>query len=187
MRCQRLQARINRGGLYTEKIVNSHIMQHLKILLDKLHHRAIVEGPFVRLVPEDVILAEVASTMPKELAIKTFLYRHRSMAGNIEKKREALLSLGHQLESRREMIHDKTLEAAIFSILNNMNIRHNNVDPDNTARYREFVAGLEPRELEKWYDRLYQMIVAAFARIDANEDIDAYEANKMLIGASRNV
>ena len=178
-----LQAKITSGGLYTAKLVNSHIIQHLKILLGKLHHKAISEGPFVRLVPEDVIVAEVASKLPKELAIKTFLYRHRSMVGNIEKKREALSSLGHQLESRREMIHDKTLESAIFSILNNMNIRHNNVDPNDANKYREFVARLGPRELEKWYDRLYQMMVAAFARLDTAEDVAVYEANKRLIGA----
>lgn len=178
-----LQARINSGGLYKEKIVNSHIIQHLKILLGKLHHKAILEGSFVRLVPEDVVVAEVASKLPKELAIKTFLYRHRSMVGNIEKKREALSSLGHQLESRREVIHDKTLESAIFSILNNMNIRHNNVDPQDATKYHEFVAKLGPKELEKWYDRLYQMMVAAFARLDAAEDVAVYEANKRLIGA----
>ena len=178
-----LQKRINSAGLYTEKTVNSHIIQHLNILLGKLHHKVVPEGPLVRLVPEDVVVAEVASNLPKELAIKAFLYRHRSMAGNIEKKRESLLSLGHQLESKRGLIHDKTLEAAIFSILNNMNIRHNNVDAENTAKYHEFVAKLESRELEKWYDRLYQMMVAAFARLDTAEDVAVYEANKRLIGA----
>ena len=177
-----LQAIIDSEGLYTEKVVNTHITQHIKILLGKLRHKAIVEGPFVRLVPEDVVVAEVSAKLPKELAIKTFLYRHRSMVGNIEKKREALLSLGHQLESSRDMIHDKSLESAIFSILNNMNIRHNNVDPKDTAKYREFVAKLESKELEKWYDRLYQMMIVAFARLDATEDIAAYEANKKFIG-----
>ena len=178
-----LQKRINGGGLYAEKVANSHISQHLGILLGKLHHKVVVEGPYIRLVPEDTVVAEVASKLPKDLSIKTFMYRHRSMAGNIEKKREALLALGHQLESKRGLIHDKALESAIFSILNNMNIRHNNVDPKNTALYREFVAKLAPRELEKWYDSLYQMMVAAFARLDAAEDIAAYEANKTLIGA----
>ena len=177
-----LQVIIASEGLYTEKVVNAHITQHIKILLGKLRHTTIVEGPFVRLVPEDVVVAEVASKLPKELAIKTFLYRHRSMAGNVEKKRESLLSLGHQLESSREKIHDKSLSGAIFSILNNMNIRHNNVDPKDTAKYREFVAKLEPKELEKWYDHLYQMMVAAFARLDAAEDVAEYEANKRLIG-----
>ena len=37
--------------------------------------------------------------------------------------------------------------------------------------------------IEKWYDHLYQMMVAAFARLDAAEDIAAYETNKTLIGA----
>ena len=177
-----LQTKINSSGLHAEKIVNSHIIQHLKILLGKLYHKAIAEGPFIRLVPEDVVAADVASKLPKEVSIKTFLYRHRSMAGNIEKKREVLLALGHQLESRRDMIHDKVLEGAIFSILNNMNLRHNNVDPNTPANYREFVAKLKPRELEEWYDRLYQMMVAAFARLDATDALSIYEANKGIIG-----
>lgn len=181
-----MQAAVKKGT-YSLKvdIISERILQHMKILIDKLHHKVVLEGPFVRLIPEDVVVAEVASKLPKEVAIKTFLYRHRSMAGNIEKKKEALLSLGHQLESKRNEIHDKELANAIFAILNNMNLRHNNVDPNKPANYREFVANLDSKELEKWYDRLYQMMLAVFARLDASDALAVFEANKDKLNPKR--
>lgn len=179
-----LQLVINKDGYYSrEKIVNSHIIQHLKILVDKLHHKVVAEGPFARLVPEDVVVAELASKLPKDVSIKTFLYRHRSMAGNIEKKKDVLLALGQQLESKRSDIRDSALENAIFSILNNMNIRHNNVDPKDPAKYHAFVAAMSPKDLEGWYDRLYEMMLAAFAKLDAAQGIALYEANKKAISS----
>lgn len=179
-----LQSVINKeGGHNRANIVNSHITQHLKILIDKLHYKVVSDGPFVRLIPEDVIVAEVASKLPKEVAIKTFLYRHRSMTGNIEKKRDVLRALGLQLESKRSDIRDGALENAIFAILNNMNIRHNNVDPKDPAKYHAFVATMSPKDLEGWYDRLYEMMLAAFAKLDAAQGIALYEANKKAISS----
>lgn len=179
-----LQVVINKDGYYRrEKIVNSHIIQHLKILVDKLHHKVVAEGPFARLVPEDVVVAEVASKLPKDVSIKTFIYRHRLMAGNIEKKKDVLLALGQQLESKRSDIRDSALENAIFAILNNMNIRHNNVDPKDPAKYHAFVAAMSPKDLEVWYDRLYEMMLAAFAKLDAAQGIALYEANKKAISS----
>ena len=181
-----LHGAIKRDGYCRhERLVNEHICQHMNILINNLHHKVVLDGPFVRLVPEDVVVAEVASNLPKEVAIKTFLYRHRSMDGNIEKKKEALLSLGHQLESKRNEIHDKGLEGAIFAILNNMNLRHNNVDPNKLAYYREYVAKLDSKELEKWYDNLYQMMLAVFARLDASDALAVFEANKDKLNPQR--
>ncbi len=170
------------GNFYSQKIINDHVSQHIVILAEKLGHKMIYEDQFVKLVPNDVVTIEVATKLPMYVAIKTFMYNHRSMRGNLAKKREVLLALGEQLEPRRNQIANSQLSGAIFNILNNMNIRHNNV-AKGSVQYRPYVASLKSNELEIWYDRLYQMMLAAFSWIDSIDCCRKYEEFKDKIGA----
>ena len=51
-------------------------------------------------------------------------------------------------------------------MLNNMNIRHNNRSKKAQSKYKEYVAKMTKKQLEKWYDELYQMILLAFLLLD---------------------
>ena len=51
-------------------------------------------------------------------------------------------------------------------MLNNMNIRHNNRSKKDKAKYKEYVSKMTKKQLEKWYDELYQMILLAFLILD---------------------
>ena len=103
------------------------------------------------------------------------------ISASCKEKKHVLKIFGDQLEPQREMIFNHDLASAIFSILNNMNIRHNNVY-EGDRNYRPYVASLSESELETWYDRLYQMMLAAFAGLDAEHDLEIYKANKNMIG-----
>ena len=46
---------------------------------------------------------------------------------------------------------NKSLESDIFYILNNYNIRHNNIAED-TPKYRNIVANMSDKEIVKIYD-----------------------------------
>ena len=169
-------------GFYIEGKINKRVLSHLMILKDRLHHTVVFDGDIIKLVPQDVIVSEVASNLPKEVSIKTFLYRHRSMAGKLEEKRHVLKLLGDQLEPIRADIQGSELRSAIFSLLNNMNIRHNNMKPGD-AHYHAFVSGLSDKEREVWYDRLYDMMLAAFSGLNARNALGEYMRHKDVIGA----
>ena len=170
------------SGFYHERIINKHILDHLNDVKDKLHHTIVFDGCFVKLVPEDAIVVEVASRFPADVSIRTFLYRHRSMVGKLDEKKHVLKLLGDQLEPHRAELHDIELSGAIFAMLNKMNIRHNNMTVGD-KNYRAFVAGLSENELEVWYDRLYDMMLAAFSKLNAQLALAEYNRHKDEIGA----
>ena len=61
---------------------------------------------------------------------------------------------------------DKSLEGDLFCLFNNLNIRHNNIDPADPPRYKSVVAKMKPDELERWYDETYQMCLLAFLQLE---------------------
>lgn len=46
-----------------------------------------------------------------------------------------------------------------------MNIRHNNCDP-NSKNYKEHTANMPIKELEFWYDEIYQLSLLSFLELD---------------------
>ena len=93
------------------------------------------------------------------MALGVIKYNHKSLKGEIEKKKNILIALGTELEPKRKQLQtvDKKLSDNIFFMLNNMHIRHNNSNKN---------------ELEEWYDELYQMILLAFLMIDNVERME---------------
>ncbi len=53
----------------------------------------------------------------------------------------------------------------IFFMLNNLNVRHNNVN-EKDKKYKAYTAHMNDEELEKWYDELYQMILLAILELE---------------------
>ena len=54
-------------------------------------------------------------------------------------------------------------------MLNNFNLRHNNIDINCKKHYKKVIAEMKDDELEEWYDELYQMILLVFLELD-NKD-----------------
>lgn len=100
-------------------------------------------------------------------AFEIVQYNHRTLKGDIGKKKSILFKLGAQLEPKRKELDriNSRLSENIFTFLNNMNIRHNNIEPGN-SKYKQWVADMKPEELESWYDELYQMILLARLELD---------------------
>lgn len=119
--------------------------------------------------PEVTAAAEI---MPNPvLAFNVIKYNHRSLKGDIEAKKSILISLATELEPKRtDLLNaDSKLSDDIFFMLNNLNIRHNNCNKSKKSSYNEYVAEMLPRQLENWYDELYQMILLAFLLLDNKE------------------
>lgn len=145
---------------------SAFIAGHLKKVCEKIHHHFIKKDSIYILVEDNPVAVEAAQELPEEKAYLPLQYTHHSLAGDIEGKREILRSLGHELESKREALEatDKTLSNDIFFCLNNLNIRHNNVDKDS-MHYKRAVAEMNPAQIEEWYDYTYRMMLIALTKI----------------------
>lgn len=123
---------------------------------------------------EKVIIVEdkpevtaVAEIIKQELAYPVINYNHRSLKGDLEKKKQILRDMGDDLEPKRPKLKEinNGLSSSVFYMLNNLNIRHNNVSKGD-GNYKEYVAKMKPDEIEEWYDELYQMMLLAYLMLD---------------------
>lgn len=119
---------------------------------------------FVTKLPEAIAVSEI---IEPSLSYKVIEYNHHSMKGDLARKRETLLKFADLLEARRQELKSvsSTLEQSIFSLFNNINIRHNNSDPQS-GKYHRFVAEMSNEELEEWYDETYQFCLICFLEMD---------------------
>lgn len=119
------------------------------------------------LVPKDSSAIAVAEIIDSSVSYKTIEYNHHSMKGDLVRKRDTLLKYSDLLEARRQELKavSSSLEQSVFSLFNNINIRHNNSDPQS-GKYHKFVANMSNAELEKWYDETYQLCLLCFLEMD---------------------
>ena len=147
-----------------------HLKDIMDDILDQYNHIALTneDRDCILIVENKKEVTAVAEILPTELAFDTIKYNHRSLQGKIELKKSILISLGAELEPKRKDLQslNKQLSEDIFFILNNLNIRHNNRSRKDKAKYKEYVAKMTKKQLEKWYDELYQMILLAFLLLD---------------------
>ena len=89
------------------------------------------------------------------------------MKGDLDRKKATLIVLADKLEPRRSELKtiNPNLEDDLFFLFNNVNLRHNNIDP-NGKNYEKTVSAMKNCELEKWYDNVYQMCLLAFLELD---------------------
>lgn len=114
--------------------------------------------------PEATAVAEI---VPPTLAKSVLRYNQFTLKGDIGTKKTILHQIGDALEPQRKALAqiENKLSDRIFWMLNNLNIRHNNVTVGNKS-YVAKVAAMSSEELEAWYDDLYQMMLLAFLKLD---------------------
>lgn len=122
---------------------------------------------FVEKSPSAIAVAE-SPLIPDNLSYRLISYNHYAMKGKLEEKKALLQQLASILEAKRKDLHqaDKTLENDLFYSFNNLNIRHNNINPELKGKYKAYVAQMPKDKLEKWYDETYQMCLLAFLQIE---------------------
>lgn len=139
-------------------------------ILSKNNHKAYIdnENERVLIIEDKPEVSSVVEIVDETLALDIVKYNHISLQGEIELKKSILLSLGAELEPKRKELEtiNKQLSNDIFFMLNNINIRHNNRSKKDKSKYKEYVAKMTKKQLEKWYDELYQMILLAFLLLD---------------------
>lgn len=114
-------------------------------------------------VEKNAVAIEVASAVP-ELANVILEYNGFLLKGNLERKQELLKKIADAIEPKRQEMNDINKSAVddFFFLVNNMNIRHNNVDKSDPAKYVKQFAELNDAEKEKWYDSIYEQALYLF-------------------------
>jgi hypothetical protein len=94
--------------------------------------------------------------------------------------------LANEIEPQKNKLEkiNPTLSSDLFFILNNMNIRHNNIEPNNKC-YKPFVAAMDKNTLECWYDETYQMILLSKLLLDNVARNDKIKMLKKNIGGTQ--
>lgn len=145
-------------------------LQQIGQVIEKIGYMQTTEDNFTIFVEKSPAAIAVAESplIPENLSYRLISYNHYTMKGNLDAKRSVLQQLASILEAKRKNLSqaDKTLESDLFYAFNNLNIRHNNVDPELKGKYKSYVAQMPTDELEKWYDETYQMCLLAFLQIE---------------------
>lgn len=149
-------------------IQNSHqktqqliiLEDNIDLLLNHLNYEKHVfnEDEKVILIPKNPAATAVAEISSKDTAFSILKYHHASLKGQIEEKKQLLLSIANEYEPLLKKPIDGFTEYfdKATNMLNNMNIRHNNKSGNNK---KEFVAQMSDEELENWYDETYQLLL----------------------------
>lgn len=159
-------------------LINTEINEHRQIYLQQVRKviesvgyemtEKITENSRVTImIPKSPAAITVSEIVPSSLSYKIIEYNHYALKGDIDTKRSIILLLANELEPKRGALKDinGTLEKDIFFLYNNMNIRHNNCEP-NSKNYKEHTANMSSKELESWYDEIYQLSLLAFLELD---------------------
>ena len=133
---------------------------NMELLLEHLNHERcpFEEDEKVLLIPKNPAATAVAEISSKETALAILKYHHASLKGQLEEKKDLLRRIAKEYEP----LLDKGVSG--FSdyftrangLLNNLDIRHNNTEG---KRKHNFIANMPRKELEKWYDELYQLLL----------------------------
>jgi len=149
--------------------INFYLSQ-VNAVIDKVGYLKNAKDGITDFVPKDQVTVSVSEILDPSLSYKVLEYNHHSMKGKLERKKETLITLANKLEAEQTRIRqiNSSLESDLFFLLNNLNIRHNNVD-QKSKNYIHFIADMPSDEIEKWYDDTYQLCLLAFLELDNTE------------------
>ena len=121
-----------------------------------------IQNGFI-VVEKNAVAIEVAENNPS-LADAIIEYNQYLLKGNMQRKKEILEHITHALEPKRKFLESVCFDDTdnYFFLVNNMDIRHNNVEPSDSKNYCEVFANMTNEEKEKWYDTIYEQALALF-------------------------
>lgn len=152
------------------KHVISVLIDTIKITVDKagLEIKQL-NGDFI-IVTKNASAIEVAETNPK-IADTVIEYNQYLLRGDLKRKKELLKIMADNLElerSKLEQICSRNTKD-YFYLVNNMDIRHNNCNPNDASKYNEKFANLSDADKEKWYDLIYSQGLYLFISLEQQE------------------
>lgn len=119
------------------------------------------------IVEKNPVSTEVADLVP-EIADAVIEYNHYLLKGDLVRKKEILLRISDSLEPHKKELKEicNSMQDDFFYLVNNMNIRHNNCDPNDKHKYNHEFAALNNNEKEQWYDLIYEQGLALYVMLE---------------------
>ena len=168
----------NLEGKFTEKECQfiQVIFDNITRFLELSNHELItLENGDKIIVEKNVYASEVSQIISEtniQDAIKVLEYNHFANKGNIQRKKEILISLANYLEPlRKELNNSEELKEVfkvnnqkiiafekLFEMYNNFGLRHNNA--------KQYHLDMTNEKLEQWYDNIYTSSLFVILSLD---------------------
>ena len=139
------------------------LKENLNILLNNINYeqRILEKEERVIICTKNTVVTSVVELFHDETSYDIIEYNHFLLKGDLEKKRKILLKLSDKYAgiSNRIKQYDSSINDDLSCLLNNLNIRHNNIK----GKYKkEYVVNMKKEELEEWYDETYELLLFTF-------------------------
>ncbi|CEQ04078.1 Uncharacterised protein [[Clostridium] sordellii] len=133
------------------------LIRNINILLDHINYESkkFESEEKVLVVEKNPAVTSVAEIVEDDLSFKVIEYNHHLLKGNLDRKKEILKALADKVEPLTENL-DKQLASDFGFLLNNINIRHNNLEGKHK---KDYIVNMQDEELEEWYDEAYQLML----------------------------
>lgn len=138
------------------------LKENIETLLEDLNYEIKVKNNQEYIIVEKDMLLSAVAESNEDICNDIIEYRRFSLKGNILKKRNLLKLLANKVEGMKNLFKGTTYNNMFEDIqfmLNNFNIRHNNVQGKNR---KEYIVNLKDEELEQLYDKTFDMILGLF-------------------------
>lgn len=133
---------------------------NIGVLLNHLNmeEKYIPKYDAIIITPKNPAATAVAEISSEDTAMAILMYHHASLKGQLEEKRKLLQSIANEYEDLLKNPIDGFTEyfKTARGMLNNLNIRHNNI---NGANKKDEISKMSNKQLENWYDELYQLLL----------------------------
>ena len=137
------------------------INNNIQSTLEKLNYKLEKSEVYYYIVEKDAA-ATAVSEIYNDISDEVIEYRRYNLKGNIKRKCEILNTLANKFEAIRPDLKANNfseIEDKTGSLLNNLDIRHNNI----TGKHeKDIVKNMSDEELEMWYDRAYDLLLMCF-------------------------
>lgn len=162
------------------EIINEYdvykILENIEGLLEDLNYIIKKVDDKYLIVEKDIIATSIAEKNP-DIANDIIEYRRFNLKGDIETKKAIILKLADKIEPLRKKFKGTSYNSIMEDVqmmLNNLNLRHNNLEGKNK---KEYTVTISSEELENWYDKTYDMILGI---LSLNEYLDSNNKIKEL-------
>ena len=162
---------------------SNFLIEQVDRVIESIGYTSTQQDGFTIFVEKSPAATSVSETLPAPTSYKVIAYNHHSMQGNLQEKRATLLELANILEPQKPALRsaNKDLASDLFYLFNNLDIRHNNSDPNAGPKHKPEVSNMETSTIEQWYDETYQMCLLAFLSIDHIERKKRFDTLKASI------
>ncbi len=165
-----------------ERSINySNYLSQINAVIEELGYVQAMDGfiyIFVEKSPAAIAVSE-SDTIPDELSFRVLEYNHQKLRGDLEQKKQIILQIASIIEAKEKSLLKIApgLKDNLSFALNNLNLRHNNVDKEG-KNYRKQIDEMDRNELEKLYDYTYQMCLLAIMELDYKDNKEVIESLK---------